>query len=195
MALRLRRPNEDDLQPQLEAGRIAAFTYGPVGLVSLAEPPAGFRRSGGHRALGVGDEVFAGACDTLCSWGMHRGAGLIVLAEGPPKVGQTVAMSAPLPLGYIDAVCRIVDVVDTAERRGFSYGTLPNHPETGEESFTLLREPNGLVKIEIVAVSRHRNLLARAVPAFARSLQRSATERYLDALQRAVRQLPFDEVR
>ncbi len=117
---------------------------------------------------------------------MHRGAGLIVAADGPPTVGVDVAMAAPLPIGYIDVVCRVVRVVDEPERHGFTYGTLPVHPEQGEESFTVTRADDGTVTFEIVAVSRLRHVLARAVPPFARHLQARAIGRYLSAMTSAV---------
>ena len=110
----------------------------------------------------------------------------MVLADGPPHVGQVVAMSAPLPIGYLDLACRVVDVVDTGERFGFTYGTLSVHPERGEESFTVTRQSNDEVTFEIVAASRPRNPLARAFPPIARRLQRAATVRYLDAMKAAI---------
>lgn len=93
-----------------------------------------------------------------------------------------VAMSAPLPVGFIDVVCRVVDVEDEADRFGFSYGTLSVHPEQGEESFTVARSRGGDVVFEIVAVSRPRHPLARFGAPVARRLQVAATKRYLDAM-------------
>ncbi len=69
-------------------------------------------------------------------------------------------MAAPLPVGFIEVVCRVVDVVDQPDRCGFVYGTLPNHPEQGEESFIASRSANGVLTFEIVAVSRPRQILA-----------------------------------
>jgi len=120
------------------------------------------------------------------TWRVHTGAGLVVEAAGPPDVGLVVAMAAPLPVGWIDVVCRVVAVVDEPERFGFTYGTLPIHPEQGEESFTVTRSDDGGFIFEIVAVSRPRQLLARAVPPVARRLQAAATNRYLKAMHAAV---------
>jgi uncharacterized protein (UPF0548 family) len=39
------------------------------------------------------------------------------------------------------APCRIVYVIDEPDRRGFAYGTLPGHPERGEEAFIISRRP------------------------------------------------------
>ena len=97
-----------------------------------------------------------------------------------------MAMSAPLAFGFIDAVCRIVNVIDQHDCCGFAYGTLAIHPEQGEESFIVTRGADDSIVFEITAVSRPRHLLARACPPVARRLQRSATSRYLDAMTSAI---------
>jgi uncharacterized protein (UPF0548 family) len=186
VAIRLRRPTSDELRPLLEGGRGAELTYSPVGLSSLHDAPAGFRVDRSERILGSGNGVFDAACRAVREWQVHRGAGLVVCADGPPSVGAVVAMSAPLPIGYIDVVCRVVTVVDEGDRLGFAYGSLPVHPERGEEAFTVTRRKNEEVAFEIVAVSRPRHPLARLSPAVARRLQRAATVRYLDAMSKAV---------
>ena len=110
---------------------------------------------------------------------MHQRAGLVIEANGPPADGLVVAMGAPLPVGFVEVVCRVVDVTDRPDRFGFTYGTLPIHPEQGEESFTVMHAPGGIVTFEIVAVLRPRHPLSRAFPPIARRLQRAATNRYL----------------
>lgn len=95
-------------------------------------------------------------------------------------------MAAPLPIGWVEVVCRVVGVVDEPNCFGFTYGTLSVHPEQGEESFTVVRADDGMITFEIVATSRPRHLLARAVPPVARRLQMAATNRYLAAMQSTV---------
>jgi uncharacterized protein (UPF0548 family) len=152
----------------------------------MEPPPPGYRRDRWTCELGGDDEVFERAADVLRNWQMHRSAGLIVEADGPPAVGMNVAMAAPLPIGYVDVVCRVldvIDVIDEPDRCGFTYGTLPMHPEQGEESFTITRGADGVVTFEIVAASRLRHVLARACPPVARRLQSRAIDRYLAAMQ------------
>ena len=153
---------------------------------AAAAAPVGFRLDRWTRSLGRGDQIFDKASGALRQWRIHEGAGLVVLADGPPVVGLVVAMAAPLPVGFIDVVCRVVDVVDRPDRFGFAYGTLSVHPERGEESFCVVRGPGDDITFEIIAVSRPRQLLARACPPLARRLQFAATNRYLDAMQAAV---------
>jgi uncharacterized protein (UPF0548 family) len=148
-------------------------------------PPAGYRRDRWMRELAGDDTVFERAANVLRTWQMHRGAGLTVEVDGPPAVGMDVAMAAPLPVGFVDVVCRVVDVVDEPDRYAFTYGTLPVHPEQGEESFTVTRGAGGVVNFEIVAASRLRHPLARACPPVARRLQSHAIERYLASMQTA----------
>ncbi len=186
MAIRLTRPTSDELRPLLESGHRAELTYAPIGMSSLDEAPPGFRLDRFERSLGNGTGVFDVAARALREWRVHRGAGLVVCADGPPALDDVIAMSAPMPIGFIDVVCRVVSVVDEPDRFGFVYGTLPVHVERGEESFTVVRGGDGGVRFEIVAVSRPRHPLARLCPPVARRLQRAATERYLDAMTAAV---------
>ena len=118
---------------------------------------------------------------------MHRGAGLHIAADGPIAVGTNVAFSAPLPIGFIDGTCRIVLVVDEPNRYGFAYGTLPVHPERGEEAFVVSRDDPGNVRLDIDAVSRPVQPLARLVPPFADHLQNRAVRRYLAAMRTLTR--------
>ena len=186
MHIRLSRPVPDDLGRLADRVRADSLTYEPVGMTTLATAPSGYRLGRWSCLLGRGETVFDTAADTIRQWQVQKGAGIVVLADGPPRAGQVVAMSAPLPIGYIDLACRVVDVANTSDRYGFTYGTLSVHPERGEESFTVTRQSNDEITFEIVAVSRPRDLLARAFPPIAHRLQRAATARYLAAMQAAV---------
>jgi uncharacterized protein (UPF0548 family) len=185
MAIRLTRPSSVALAELRAAGRSASLTYAPVGLSSTATAPAGYRLDRWTREIGSGDSVFDAAVGALFRWDVHRGAGLVVCADGPAELGMVVALAAPLPIGFIEVVCRVVDVATGPDRVGFTYGTLPVHPEQGEESFSVARSGDGVV-FEIVACSRPRHPLARACPPAARALQRATTSRYLDAMQFAI---------
>ncbi|MGB0111941.1 MAG: DUF1990 domain-containing protein [Ilumatobacteraceae bacterium] len=187
MSIRFRRPSPGQLRSLAEHSSEDPLTYDPVGISALAEPPPGYRLDRWSRTLGHGDEVFGDAREALRQWRVHEGAGLVVEADGPPIEGSVVAMAAPLPIGFIEVVCRVVKVVDEPNRAGFVYGTLPNHPEQGEESFMAVRSDDGEVNFDIVAASRPHQILARAFPPVARRLQVAATNRYFDAMQSVVR--------
>jgi len=69
-------------------------------------------------------------------------------------------------------------------RRGFAYGTLQGHPESGEEYFGVLYDPTtGAVYVEIVAFSRPGRWWSRAAAPLADRVQRLITGRYLRALR------------
>jgi uncharacterized protein (UPF0548 family) len=118
-------------------------------------------------------------------WAVHREAGLSVVADGPIEVGTNVAMSAPLPIGFVDVTCRLVAVIDEASSCGFAYGTLPVHPETGEEAFLVVRDRDE-VRFDVQAVSAPRHPLGRLVPPIAGRLQDAAVKRYLSAMTKLV---------
>jgi uncharacterized protein (UPF0548 family) len=135
----------------------------------------------------AGSNAFERAVEALRTWGMHRGAGLRVAADGPIAVGTNVAFSAPLPIGFVDGTCRIVVVVDEPNRYGFAYGTLSVHPERGEEAFIVSREEAGDVRLDVDGVSRPTHALARLVPALAEHLQDRGVRRYLAAMRMLTR--------
>jgi uncharacterized protein (UPF0548 family) len=53
-------------------------------------------------------------------------------------------------------------VLDEPRHKGFAYGTLPGHPERGEEAFALELHDDGAVTFTITAFSRPASLLAKA---------------------------------
>jgi uncharacterized protein (UPF0548 family) len=70
----------------------------------------------------------------------------------------------------------------TTTRFGFAYGTLPGHPEQGEEAFHVNFE-DGQVLAEIVAFSRPADLPTRLAGPLARQVQKAATKRYIDGIR------------
>ncbi len=78
----------------------------------------------------------------------------------------------------------MVAVVDEPDRRGFSYGTLPGHPECGEEEFLLERAADGSLRLTVTASSRPATVLARAGGPVTGLVQRVMTRRYLRAPDR-----------
>ncbi|HZX56805.1 MAG TPA: DUF1990 domain-containing protein, partial [Ilumatobacteraceae bacterium] len=182
---RLTRPEPEALRSLVEGGAFDELSYELVGLSKLAEAPPGFRMDRRTCVLGRGDEVFDAAVHALREWQVHRGSGMVVLADDEPRTDLVVAMSAPLPLGFLDLVCRVVDTVDQQDQFGFTYGTLSVHPAQGEESFTVTRGADFDITFDILAVSRPRMWAARACPPIARAMQHRATGKYLRAMQSA----------
>lgn len=88
------------------------------------------------------------------------------------------------------APCVVVFAVDETRRRGFTYGTLPGHPECGEELFLVEHRDDDTVRLTIRAFSRPALWWSQASAPAGRLVQRAVTARYLGALKRQ-RQGPF----
>jgi uncharacterized protein (UPF0548 family) len=170
----------------LEECRSDTLTYEPSGGSIDGTTPSGLQRRHWTSVL-RGTGSFDRACEAIRTWAVHRGAGLEVATDGPIAVGTNVAISAPLPVGFVDATCRVVAVVDEPARYGFAYGTLSVHPERGEEAFLVVRDDDGTVHFDVEGVSRPVHPLARLVPAVADRLQDTAVRRYVTAMEHIVR--------
>lgn len=163
--------------------RAAAFSYEPVGGPRPHHAPAGFDDM--QRSTLLVRRDFDAAANDLFSWRVHDRAGLLVCTSDIPLELGTVTLMrwgvAPLS---VKIPCRVVNVIDEARRKGFSYGTLPGHPETGEEQFLLEQRDDGRIDFTITAFSRPASTLARLGGPVTRAAQRYMTQRYLMALDR-----------
>lgn len=185
MAAGFRRPSPQRLAGLLRSAAHADLTYGPVGVSLDGSALPGFVRRAWRTDLNGGPDTLARAREALEQWAVHRGSGLDVVTDGPLAVGTNLAMAAPLPVGWVEVTCRIVALVEEADRFGFAYGTLPVHPEAGEEAFVVERS-GGACSFLVEAVSRPVHPLARLAPPVANRLQAMATGRYLTAMGRAI---------
>src|SRR3954470_10446637 len=111
------------------------LTYTEVGATKRALP-AGYHHMRRRESVGRGETAFAAAAEVVMTWGIQRGAGFKVEASAPrAAVGVVVRPGIGLGRAQFLAPCRVVYVVDEPRRKGFAYGTLPGHPESGEELF------------------------------------------------------------
>jgi uncharacterized protein (UPF0548 family) len=155
------------------------LTYAEVG--ATAGPlPAGYHHVQESAVIGHGRRRFEEAAEAGMRWGMLRGAGLRVeTTTDVAKVGSDVIVH----LGPVRAPCRVVYVVDEPDRRGFAYGTLPGHAESGEELFLVRYDPaTDEVRAEVTAFSRHATWWSRLAGPVTALLQKVVTRRYLSAL-------------
>ena len=161
----------------------AAVTYPEVGHTRGDLPPGYEHLQRSVGIGGVGRERFEEAANTLLGWDMHRRAGVSVRSSADRVTEGGVAV---LRLGWgvlgVDAPVRVVYEVDEERRKGFAYGTLPGHPERGEESFLVELHDSGEVTFTIRAFSSPASLLARVGGPVSRAVQRRVTDRYLRAL-------------
>lgn len=161
------------------------FTFGFLPGSALGDAtPRGYRRL--HREAVIGTAArFDSAADAVLDWAVQRRSGIRVLADSgddAPRVSEGLegAVLVPVLGRAVRAPFRVTRVVQEPDRVGFAYGTLPGHPEVGEEAFLVRRE--GLETVfELRALSRPAFPYSLAAPV-GTALQERFTERYLRAL-------------
>ena len=158
-------------------------TYPEVGATRHGSLPDGYRHTRRHERLGVGEATFRTAASALGTWEMQRRAGLRVRA--PERVTQGARMASGLGFGPLRvwAPCEIVWLRDEPDRYGYAYGTLPGHPERGEEAFEVRLEPGGEVWFDITAFSRPARWYSRLGAPVVHRVQELVTDRYVQALR------------
>jgi uncharacterized protein (UPF0548 family) len=133
---------------------------------------------------GVVGRDWSRACDGLRAWAAHAGANLTIAPQNAPlRVGETVIATGPVarPLHAI-IPCRISHVVDDPDHFGFTYVTLPGHPECGEETFMLSRDGDDVV-FTMSSWSRHAELLTKLGAPVSRFVQRRTNHAYIAGLK------------
>ncbi|MDT3441272.1 MULTISPECIES: DUF1990 family protein [unclassified Pseudofrankia] len=173
--------------PEPAASGSGAFTYNEVGATRNASLPATYHHLLHHVPVATGTAGLRAAADALLTWQMHQAAGLRVLASAP-RAEPSVTVTSRLGLGplRISAPCQVVWVDDDpgTDSAGFAYGTLPGHPESGEESFVLTRDSDDVVWLTIRAFSRPATLLPRLAGPVGPMLQRHLATRFANVLRR-----------
>jgi uncharacterized protein (UPF0548 family) len=183
----LGKPPPQTLLELVEHRSLASPTYLEVGATRAADFPAGYRHDRYQTMLGSGDAAFRSAVEGLHAWRAHQGAGVEVVPDAPVEDAATVVLAVHVGPVWAIAPCRVGYVIDEDDRWGFGYGTLPGHPEQGEEAFIVERDPSGLVTFRVAAFSRPADLLARVGDPVARVVQQRVIRRYLQALADFVR--------
>lgn len=172
----------------LDALATAPFTYPDVGATREDLLPPGYAHLQRTETVGAGERAFRQAVAAVFDWRMQRGIGLRVRAAGPPtEPGTVVVLTAGTSwLGY-DIPCRVVWALTEGDRQGFGYGTLPGHPESGEECFVVRIDDDGQVHFTTRVFSRLATPLARLGGPVSRAVQRVAIEGYVRAIRHAAR--------
>jgi uncharacterized protein (UPF0548 family) len=163
------------------------MTYSEVGATRSPNLPDGYTHTRRSVVVGNGAADFARSVEALREWRAHLHAGA-VLSPPQPAIVPGATVLAAIRVLFVCAVvpCRIVQVTDEERRFGFAYGTLPGHPERGEEAFHVALTDDGAVTFQIVAFSRPANLLARLGHPVNRLIQARVTGRYLEGIRRYV---------
>lgn len=170
------------LDPELVVRlRSAPLTYPEQGCSRNRQAPPGFRALSGAAVLPAGSELDT-AADQLLRWQVQRRAGFQVAVSAPRiETGAVALLSAGIGPLAIRSPVRVVYVIDEPDRRGFAYGTLAGHPESGEEAFVLQRDPAGQITFSLSAYSRPGTWWSRALHPAVTAAQHLITSRYLHA--------------
>jgi uncharacterized protein (UPF0548 family) len=187
--LTFRPPNAEVISRFLASQQDSPLTYATEGMTYGRDVPAWFHRDHLRAQLGEGPAVFERAVAALQSWTMFRQGWVELHSDGPPRVGQVVAIVPHIgPVWWLNA-CRVLYLVDEhalTRRVGFGYGTLVDHAECGEERFCVEMMPDGGVWYDLFAFSRPRHWLARLGKPFTRTQQRRFATGSAAAMRRAV---------
>ncbi|MEU6011185.1 DUF1990 domain-containing protein [Streptomyces sp. NPDC001698] len=167
----------------------AHFTYEEVGATrEQGHCPPGFHPLHVRTRIGEGEEVFRRASEAVMTWEMHRALGVGIEASADraaPGIDVTVTLA-----GVVRAPCRVVWTEQEPRRAGWAYGTLPGHPECGEESFLVDRTGDGTVWLTVTAFSRPAKWYARAAGPATRGLQHAYARRCGTTLRKLCADIP-----
>jgi uncharacterized protein (UPF0548 family) len=157
------------------------FTYAEVG-ATATQLPQGYGYLRAQRVVGSGQSLFEECGNKILTWGIQSGAGFRLEKIG--QVTENFENRLGLHWGPFQtwAACRVVFVIDESNRKGFAYGTLPGHPERGEESFIISISDEDIVSFDIVAFSKPARWFAKLGSPLLHFLQQHVTWKYLDAV-------------
>jgi uncharacterized protein (UPF0548 family) len=185
----LTKPNEERIRRFLTSQMDQPFSYPDADVTSRQSPP-GYVRDHNRIKLGEGADVFRRAVEAVKRWEMFNIGWLHVCRpDAPIEIGITVAVLADLGWLWSLNACRIARVFDEdgdVRRYGFAYGTLPEHVERGQESFTVeWNHTDDSVWYDLAAYSRPNQLLAKLGYPVTRALQKRFARDSVQAMLRS----------
>lgn len=133
--------------------------------------------------LGTGDAVWEWARTEVLRWGVKTRSGFAVTPHERVRAGERPTIIAHAFGLSVREPVEVVEVVDTPNRVGFAYRTLPGHPVSGEEAFIVHRDAE-TVTLTIRSLTRASQAPRwRAVYPALLVAQAVARRRYLRALR------------
>lgn len=182
----LSKPSPSFIREFIDTQKNRAFSYAHIG-ASHKGAPRGYDVDHHRVQIGIGIGAFQRGGAALRRWEMFNVPWLcLCFPDTPVKVGAIVAILASHAGIWSLNACRIVYVIEEAERYGFAYGTLPEHGERGEERFTVqFCRNDSSVWYDLYAFSRPR-FAARLLYPYARSLQHRFARDSMKAMKAAV---------
>lgn len=183
------RPSESQVGRFLENARKSSFSYSETGATATTVPSS-FAVDHSRIRLGFGPEVWSRAIEAVKTWKMFDMDWMrLYWPSTPIRPSENVAVVVNYLNCYWINACRIVYVTEEVPQEcfGFAYGTLLEHAESGEERFSVNRDPLGEeVWYDILAFSRPNQFLSRVGYPLARKLQKRFAADSQAAMLRAV---------
>lgn len=118
------------------------------------ERPDGYRCFEAAYFVGRGRTTFEARAEELLHWQVKIRSGFDITPPGRVVAGQEPTIRVRLGPFRLPEPSHVLEVVETEDLRGFTYGTKPGHPITGEESFLLVHRPDDRVFLILRSVSR-----------------------------------------
>lgn len=175
----LGHPSKGKINEFLSTQLRQAFTYHEVGMTKEATTaPPGYTLDHNRVWLGEGSLVFEQAVTALRKWHQFNlGWMNVCSADTPIETGSVVGLLTSWSSCWLLFACRIVYVLNEVNplhrQFGFAYGTLPGHPECGEERFVVEWDASdNSVWYDILAISHPGHFLIKCAYPLARFIQR-----------------------
>jgi len=181
-----RKPTDTEIRSFISAQQQSNFSYGPLE-ITRGEAPSGYNVDHNRILLGSGAQVFSAAEAAIEQWKMFDFDWVRLCFDSTPiEAGATVAVIVK-HLGFWSMnACRIVYVIDEAERYGFAYGTLAEHAERGEERFMVeWNREDDTVWYDLLAISKPGLIASLGYP-LTRALQKRFAQDSKKAMQQAM---------
>jgi uncharacterized protein (UPF0548 family) len=167
---KLSKPTDQDIAEYLEAHRQLQFTYPEQGMTRQDVPQVGYVRDHNRVHLGTGSSLYMESKAALRRWQQFELGWVRVRTNNAPlKPDETVCLQVHFAFLWKLFACTSSPI----KKFGFAYGTLPGHPESGEERFLI--EWNSIddsVWYDILAYSQPGNFAVALGYPFSRLMQK-----------------------
>jgi uncharacterized protein (UPF0548 family) len=187
----LNRPSKVTIESFLAGLESASLTYNPPGITNqITQTPFYFTKDHCRVQLGNGEETYNRAILALKNWQQFNLGWLQVINTNTPIVsGATVGLLCSYGPLWVLFACRIIYIMNEGgaiHKFGFAYGTLPGHPECGEERFTVeWHQSDNSVWYDILAYSYPGEFLTALGYPLTRALQKKFARESQLAMLRA----------
>ena len=192
----LRRPTEDFIKQTIESQCHQRLTYPDIGLTVESRCPSGYSMNQWQAVIGKGQTTFLRAKEAITRLHILDLGWLQVVSRPESICEQAPICTLIRMLGiYSLQVAKVVHVDNKNPeiKFGFSYGTLPAYPLSGEERFTVSYDPHTQdVVYEIFSFSRPANYAIRLGQPYLRYAQRRFCRDSVDAIQKKLQEPVLD---